>query len=113
MFKCSVLYEKNDLVMALQIMPYKHMQVANIYILGRDEVFMHVTNYSDLPSTRKALFDTLAKKIAEERQRVVQLHLLVIKSQGESQRPKQVPAQTKTHNTPHRQTQAYAVISDK
>lgn len=57
-------------------------------------------NPTDSPSTSQAMFDTFSQEEAEEWQWVIQFHLLVIESQGKSQGPKQVPAQTKSQNAP-------------
>lgn len=44
---------------------------------------------------------------------MVQLHLFVVESQGESQRPEEVPTQTDSHYTQQRQAQTHTVIPDQ
>lgn len=44
---------------------------------------------------------------------MVQLHLLVVQSQGEGQSSEEVPTHTESHYTQQRQAQTHTVISDQ
>lgn len=64
------------------------------------------------PSAQRAQFNAFPQQVAEERQRVVQLHLFVVQSQAECHGAQSVAAQAQSHNGPQGQTQAHAVVPD-